>query len=173
LPQELGRRLALAEELSDEVTASVRLGLLSATACRELVRLPRGNQDAPAQVVMRRGLTSRQTAQLVDQLLAAPREQWPSVLERAALPAASPPDGPQGGAPRRTPGEQLVAEAWAMKRLISRLHVRLLERPLASLGEPACGVVTRELTELQKALSALARTLEARLCPKGAVDATA
>ena len=38
------RRLTLAEELSDELTASVRLGLLSATAVRELVRLPRGMQ---------------------------------------------------------------------------------------------------------------------------------
>ena len=39
------RRLALAEDLSDELTANVRLGLVSATAVRELARLPRGNQD--------------------------------------------------------------------------------------------------------------------------------
>jgi ParB-like chromosome segregation protein Spo0J len=161
------RRLALAENLSDRVTASVRLGLLSATACRELVRLPRGNQDAAAQVVMHRGLTSRQTTQLVEQLLTSPQEQWPSMLEQAALPAALP---AKGGAPRRSPGEQMVAEVWAMKRLASRLHVRLLERPLASLGEPACGVVARELTELQKVLFALTRTLDARLCPQGATD---
>ena len=43
------RRLALAEDLSDELTASVRLGLISATAVRELTRLPRGNQDDAAQ----------------------------------------------------------------------------------------------------------------------------
>ena len=43
------RRLTLAEELSDELTASVRLGLVSATAAVELGRLQRCNQDAAAQ----------------------------------------------------------------------------------------------------------------------------
>ena len=65
------RRLTLSEGLSDGITASVRLGLLSATAARELARLPRGNQDAVAQAVARRGMTTRQTARLVDALLAA------------------------------------------------------------------------------------------------------
>jgi ParB-like chromosome segregation protein Spo0J len=37
------RRLALAEDLSDELTANVRLGLVSATAARELARVARGH----------------------------------------------------------------------------------------------------------------------------------
>ena len=45
------RRLALAESLSDELSANVRLGLVSATAAVELARLQRCNQDA----VMRGG----------------------------------------------------------------------------------------------------------------------
>src|SRR5574341_1541160 len=102
------RRLALAEGISDELTASVRLGLLSATAVRELGRLPRGNQDAVTQGVIRRGLTTRQTARLVDGLLAAAPEQWPRLLEEAS--SALPPLAAKGGAPRRTPGEQLVAD---------------------------------------------------------------
>ena len=158
------RRLTLAEELSDELTANVRLGLVSATAVRELGRLPRGNQDAVARVVARRGLTTRQTARLIDALLAAPQEQWPSLLEAASLPA---PPAPKGGAPRRTPGEQLVADAWAMKRLTVRLHARLLERSLQSLGEAACAVVSRELVELRLALLALTGTLDTRLTTPG------
>lgn len=165
------RRLALAEDLSDELTAKVRLGLLWATACRELVRLPRGNQDAVAQVVLGRGLTTRQTARLVDALLAAPQEQWPKLLEHASLPAA--PAGAKGGAPRRTPGEQLVAEAWAMKRLAARLHARLLERSLTSLGAPACAVVSRELTELRATLLALTTTLNTRLGAPGVAHVVA
>jgi len=162
------RRLALAEDLSDELTANVRLGLLSASAVRELARLPRGNQDAVGQVVARCGLTTRQTARLVDALLAAPPDEWPTLLEQAWRPAAA----PRGGAPKRTPGEQLVADAWSMKRLAARLHARLLERSLASLGEPACSVVSRELAELRAALAALATTLDRRLGAPGVTHAS-
>lgn len=165
------RRLAMAEDLSDELTANVRLGLLSATAVRELARLPRGNQDAVGRVVARRGLTTRQTAHLVDALLAAPEGQWPALLERAGAPLVA--KDPKGGSTRRTPGEQLVADAWAMKRLATRLHARLLERSLASLGAPASEVVSRELVELRGALTALTQTLDARLGARGAPDAAA
>jgi hypothetical protein len=165
------RKLTLAEGLSDELTASVRLGLLCARAAVELARLPRGNQDAAAAVVMRRGLTTRQTASLVDVLLQAAQDQWPKLLEQASLPAS--PAGPKGGALRRTPGEQLVADSWALKRLATRLHARLLERSLRSLGEPACAVVIRELTELRSTLGALTRTLDQRLGQQGASDAAA
>ena len=163
------RRLALAESLSEELTASVRLGLVRATAA-ELARLQRCNQDSVTRVVTRGGLTTRQTAQLVQRLLATPPEQWPRLLELASKP---PPRGPNGGAARRTPGEQLVADAWAMKRLAVRLHARLLERSLTSLGAPACAVVSGELAELRRALGALSTTLDARLSVQGASDAAA
>lgn len=163
------RRLMLAEGLSDALTANLRLGLVSARAVQELGRLPRGNQDVVAQVVARQGPTTRQTARLVDALLAAPQEQWPKLLEQVAQPA---PSVPQGGAQRRTPGEQLVADAWGMKRLSTRLQARLLERSLESLGEPACAVVSRELIELQGTLRSLGKTLDQRLGAPGVNDAS-
>ena len=165
------RRLALAEDLSDELTADVRLGLVSVTACLQLVRLQRCNQDAVAHVVTGRGLTTRQTARLIDALLGAPKDAWPKLLEQASQPAA--PAGPKGGALRRTPGEQLVADAWAMKRLAARLHARLLERSLESLGTPACAVVSRELLELRATLLALTATLDTRLGAQGAAPVAA
>ena len=166
------RRLALAESLSDELTASVRLGLVSATAAVELGRLQRCNQDAVMRVVSQRGLTTRQIAQWVQRLLAAAPAQWPGLLEQAS--SATPAAGePKGGAARRTPGEQLVADAWAMKRLAARLHARLLERSLRSLGAPACAVVCTELAELRATLGALTTTLDARLSVQGACDAAA
>lgn len=164
------RRLTLAEGLSDEVTANVRLGLVCARTAVDLARLPRGNQEAVAKVVMRRGMTTRQTQRLVDALLAAPTTQWTELLEQAMTAIPSPPL-PKGGEPRRTPGEQLVADAWAMKRIGARLHARLLERSLQSLGEAACGVVARELTELKGALGALTETLQMRLSAQGGPDA--
>jgi hypothetical protein len=165
------RRLALAESLSDELSASVRLGLVSATAAAEMARLQRCNQDAVLRVISRRGLTTRQTAQLVHRLLAAPPEQWPGLLDQASTATTTPP--PRGGAARRTPGEQLVADAWAMKRLAVRLHARLLERSLTSLGAPACAVVCGELAELRSTLVALSTTLDARLRVQGASIAAA
>lgn len=164
------RRLTLAESLSEELTASVRLGLVGATAAAELARLQRCNQDSVTHVVIRRGLTTRQTAQLVQRLLVAPPEEWTDLLEQTSMVA---PPAAKGGAARRTPGEQLVADAWAMKRLAVRLHARLLERSLSSLGGPACAVVRAELTELQRALGALRTTLDARLSVQGASDAAA
>ena len=64
------RRLMLAEYLAKPVEDDMRLGLINATIARELVRLPRGNQERVAQVVRDHGLTSRQTAQLVERFLA-------------------------------------------------------------------------------------------------------
>jgi hypothetical protein len=162
------RRLALAEGLSDGVTASVRLGLLSATAALELGRLQRCNQDAVAQVVARRGLTTRQAARLVDTLLATPAAEWARVLEQA--PPTEPP--PKGGGSRRTPAEQLVADSWTLKRVAARLHARLLQRSLESLGREACASVSRELLDLRAALRALDETLDTRLRTGGANDAT-
>jgi len=163
------RKLALAEGLTDELTAQVRLGLLCARAAVELARLPRGNQDAAARAVIRRGLTTRQTTRLVESLLASPEAEWPRLLEEIPAPAPSP--GPKGGATRRTPGEQLVADAWAMKRLSTRLHARLLERSLTSLGAPACAVVSQELGGLRATLASLTKTLDERLGAKGADNA--
>ena len=164
------RRLALAESLSDELSASVRLGLVTATAAAELARLQRCNQDVVMRVITRRGLTTRQTAQLVHTLLAAAPEQWPGLLEQVSTP---PPAPRGGGGARRTPGEQLVADAWAMKRLAVRLHARLLERSLTSLGAPACAVVCGELAELRSTLGALSTTLDARLNTQGGSIAAA
>jgi len=161
------RRLALAEALTDEVTANVRLGLLSATAAVELARLQRCNQDEAALTVVRLGLTSRQTARLVEQLLAAPdaaaREQ---ILSAAALTRPA----EKKGVRRRTPAEQLLADALAMKGLSARLHARLLERSVESLGE-AAGVVARELHQLRGVLTSLGETLDRRLVARGVVDA--
>jgi len=163
------RRLMLVESLSDAVTADVRLGLLSPSVVRELARLPRGNQDAAAEVTARRGLTSRQTARLVEELLGASGEHEREKLLETADGVDVGEQGPKRGA-RRTPGEQLVADASAMKRLVVRVHTRLLERPLASLGMDAAGVAARELVELKAALAALCTTLEKRLAEREVDD---
>jgi ParB-like chromosome segregation protein Spo0J len=66
------RRLRLCERLTDELQDDMRLGLLCATAARELSRLPRGNQERLGAVVKKEGLTSRECSLLVEKLLRCP-----------------------------------------------------------------------------------------------------
>lgn len=65
------RRLMLAEKLEGELQDEIRLGLLSSTAARELVRLPRGNQTRMAGAIRGHELSSRQAHRLVTALLGA------------------------------------------------------------------------------------------------------
>jgi ParB family transcriptional regulator, chromosome partitioning protein len=66
------RRLALVEQLAEDVREELRLGLLSATAARSLVRLPAGNQAAVAAAFHRHELTATELDGVVGLLVAAP-----------------------------------------------------------------------------------------------------
>jgi len=59
------RQLVLVEALDLAVQADVRLGLLVPRAAIALAALPRGNQVPASAVVIRRGLTVRQTERLI------------------------------------------------------------------------------------------------------------
>lgn len=66
------RRLALVEKLAEPAREDLRLGLLSTTAARSLVRLPAGNQADVLATLHRDELTAAQLEGVVDLLLAAP-----------------------------------------------------------------------------------------------------
>jgi len=66
------RRLALVEKLADPAREDLRLGLLSTTAARSLVRLPAGNQADVLATLHRDELTAAQLEGVVDLLLTAP-----------------------------------------------------------------------------------------------------
>src|ERR1051325_2699214 len=63
------RRLALVEKLAAEVKDELRLGLVSATLARSLVRLPAGNQPALLAATRREGLSNAEVNGVVDVLL--------------------------------------------------------------------------------------------------------
>jgi ParB/RepB/Spo0J family partition protein len=65
------RRLSLVEKLLPEVQDALRMGEITVSHGRELVKLPRGNQGQALEVVMRERLTSRECAIVVDRLLKA------------------------------------------------------------------------------------------------------
>jgi ParB/RepB/Spo0J family partition protein len=63
------RRLGMIERLLPEVQHEIRMGSISVSHGRELVKLPRGNQRQALAVVVKEGLSSRECAIVVDKLL--------------------------------------------------------------------------------------------------------
>lgn len=82
------RRLALVEKLAAEAKDDLRLGLLSATWARALVRLPAGNQPAVLAAARREGLTTAEVSGVIDLLLGtadAPQQAYVLAQPRQAL----------------------------------------------------------------------------------------
>jgi len=65
------RRLSLIERLLPEVQDALRMGTITVSHGRELVKLPRGNQGQALEVIITEGLTSRECAIVVARLLKA------------------------------------------------------------------------------------------------------
>jgi ParB/RepB/Spo0J family partition protein len=149
------RRLALAEQLSPDVEADLKVGLLSTTAAREIARLPRGNQTCVAQAVVDKGLSTRETVTLVRAVLAATPEDIPKVITGAVQRAK-----PEGGPGRaRSPAEQLVVDAAAVTQISGRMQAILLERPFCTYEDPAASLIRSTLGELRPVLETLDQTI--------------
>jgi ParB-like chromosome segregation protein Spo0J len=69
------RRLALLEQLAPEAVEQLRLGLLSVSLARQLVRLPMGNQQEALRSATQASLTSVELRGVVDLLLSSSTEQ--------------------------------------------------------------------------------------------------
>lgn len=74
------RRLSLVERLCDEALEHMRLGLIHTVIGRELARLPRGNQEAALQTILKYRFSSRESARLVSLLLQRPRWDGEALL---------------------------------------------------------------------------------------------
>lgn len=67
----VSRRLALIEKLDEVVCDQIRMGTLTGSHARALIRLPRGKQSKLARAITTYGLSSRLTNKLVDAFLDA------------------------------------------------------------------------------------------------------
>jgi ParB/RepB/Spo0J family partition protein len=65
------RRLALIEKLDPSVQDALRMGVITNSQAREIVKLPRGNQGAMMRCVTTHNLTSRDSRILVEKFLGA------------------------------------------------------------------------------------------------------
>lgn len=79
----VSRRLGLIERLDEEIGTEIRMGSLTGSHARALMRLPRGNQLTIARVIQTHKLTSRQSERLAKAYLAAEDERAQQVLLRA------------------------------------------------------------------------------------------
>ena len=74
-PSWVSRRLSLISKVDEGIIADIRMGVLSSSHARALIRLPRGNQPGVAQVIKQYGLSSRLSNRLVDNYLEAENEE--------------------------------------------------------------------------------------------------
>ena len=104
------RRLALIERLGPKARDELRVGLLSPTAARQIVRLPQGNQAEVLEAIRREALSGAELAGVVDLWLGcAERRQQavsPGASSRSAVAGqGSAPGGARSAAERsRKPG---------------------------------------------------------------------
>jgi ParB-like chromosome segregation protein Spo0J len=76
------RRIALIDRLCDEGRNQIKLGLLPISMSRDLVKLPRGKQEALLDTISKHHLSCRETKKLVDELQARPEREHQAILQR-------------------------------------------------------------------------------------------
>jgi ParB-like chromosome segregation protein Spo0J len=151
------RRLMLVESLDIAVQSDVRLGLLTPRTAVTIARLPRGNQHAASALVVRRGLTVRQTELLVDEVLELADASARAALltRRMDTPAIGSRPGPRPTRAVRNETDWMSGDIARIRDLAARLEARLLATPLATLMPGAAEIVRDALVRLSPVLRAL------------------
>lgn len=153
------RRLLLVEQLCDAVQVDVRLGLLPVRSAVALARLPRCNQGEVEQVVLRRGLTTAQTEQLVAAFLPADPQGRRQVLDDWASGRGTRAPFQRRRPSGSTPAQRILTDVTTLSRTVTRLQARLLEHPLEAFGAEAGATIRLSLTELNTVLAPLVSAL--------------
>ena len=151
------RRLMLVEALDPVVQADVRLGLIAARSAVAVSRLPRGNQQAASAVVIRRGLTVRQTELLVDETLEQAHTGARAALLARRLdgPAPGTPPGPRPARAQRSEADWMSTDILRIREVAARLEARLLSTPLETFAPAATELMRDALMRLSPVLRAL------------------
>jgi hypothetical protein len=156
------RRLMLVEALDTTVQADVRLGLLAARAAVAVSRLPRGNQQAASAVVMRRGLTVRQTELLVDEVLsiAEPDSAIALLARRLEERSAAKIPGPRSTRAVRNEADWMSADILKAREVSARLQARLGATRLETFTPGAAELLRDALVRLQPVLRSLDKVID-------------
>jgi ParB-like chromosome segregation protein Spo0J len=157
------RRLALVEKLADEARDDLRLGLLSATAARSVVRLPAGNQAEVLAARQRDELTAAELDGVVELLLAAPgRTQQEYILEqpRRALQQARQETGWAWDPRLSTAGNRIARRLTDVLEGLARMENWLRSQGRAGLSPADRRVLTPAFSRLARDASCVAALAE-------------
>jgi ParB-like chromosome segregation protein Spo0J len=151
------RRLMLVESLDTVVQSDVRLGLIAPRAAVAVSRLPRGNQVAASAVVVRRGLTVRQTELLVAEALDEREHAARAALlvRRLEGPMPTPLPGPKPSRTARSEADWMSADILRVREVAARLEARLMASPLEVFTPSAAELLFDALQRLSPVLRAL------------------
>jgi len=160
------RRLALIEKLAEPAKDDLKVGLLSPTCARQLVRLPAGNQAALLAVIRREALTVHELTGVVDLLQRAPSRELQQYILDAPREALTHADG--HCLPSRDPrlsaiGNQVWKRLGLLIELLARMEGWLMHEGRASMTPQDCAVLVPRFTRLAgvaTAVAALARDFE-------------
>jgi hypothetical protein len=155
------RRLMLVEALDPAVQADVRLGLLAPRAAVAVSQLPRGNQHDLAGLVIRRGLTVRQTELVVAELLDLGDDAARARYIARRLEGATSGAQPGGRATRVIKSEidWLAGDIRSARLVAARLEARLAGGVLRTIGPEAAAIAEDSLLALAPVLDALRRRI--------------
>jgi len=165
----VNRRLAMLERLCVEAKEELRLGLVSPSLARQLIRLPAGNQAGVLSAARREALTAEEVQSVVTLLRGATPEQERLLLDqpRLALAQAAGVPGPARD-PRLSPaGNRLARQLSFLLDALDRMENWLCFPGLNQLGRTDRAVLTPRFERLQRQAQQVAE-LVAMLWPQPA-----
>jgi ParB/RepB/Spo0J family partition protein len=138
------RRIDLVERLCDEALSHLKLGLIGSGHGRQLVRLPRGNQEKALETILKHRLCCKEAEKLVSMLLERPRWEHEAILHlpleilenRSAPRSCKRPEAAKREEPSLTKRLSDLAQH-CRHRLVFFLNVAPLER--SGHGKPSNG----------------------------------
>jgi hypothetical protein len=119
--------------------------------------LPRGNQQAASTIVVRRGLTVRQTELLVDEIFdrTDPAAREALLAQRLDGPAPDKTPGPRPTRAVRNEADWMGADILRVRDIAARLAARLGSTPLEAFPPAATELLRDALLRLSPVLRAL------------------
>lgn len=165
------RRLALIEKLGEPAQEELKVGLLSPTCARHLVRLPPGNQPALLEVIRREALTVHELKGVVDLIQRAPSRELQQYILEAPREALNQADG--ACLPSRDPrlsviGNQVWRRLGLLLELLGRMEGWLTHEGVAGLTPKDCEVLAPRFVRLSRdahSVALLARDLRGEPVP--------
>jgi ParB-like chromosome segregation protein Spo0J len=165
------RRLALIERLGEKAREELRVGLLSSTAARQIVRLPHGNQAEVLDAVRREALSGAELTGVVDLWLGcAERSQQQYILAhpREALSQARGSNHTTRDPRLSEAGNQVWKRVGLLLNVLGRMEVWLAHNGRAGLTPEDRAILALRFEKLSRdaaSVAALSRDLVSEMKP--------